>query len=57
MTLLNIFRSEPDERVRRLVQDMSRGKSVREVALYRGPVDYAKLVEDIFRSDKVICWW
>ncbi len=57
MTLLHIFRSEPDELVRRFVQGMSAGKRVREVALYRGPVDYAQLLEAIFQSDKVICWW
>ena len=57
MKFLHIFRSEPDALVRFLVKGMSGGESSGEVPLYRGPVDYAKLVEAIFRSDMVICWW
>ncbi len=57
MTLLHIFRSEPSELVRRFVERMSRGKAAREVVLYGGPVDYARLVREIFESDKVVCWW
>lgn len=51
------MRSEPDELVKRLVKGISQGESSQEVPLYRGQVDYAKLVESIFESDKVICWW
>ena len=57
MKLLHIFRSEPGDLVRFLVKGMSRGDGSVEVPLYRGPVDYGKLVEDIFQSDMVICWW
>jgi len=57
MKILHIFRSEPDDLVRFLVKGMSGGENSGEVPLYRGPVDYGKLVEDIFRSDMVICWW
>jgi hypothetical protein len=57
MDLLHILRSEPDELVRRLIDGMSRGKTVREVPLWRGPVDYDQLVKDIFEAQKVICWW
>ena len=57
MKILHILRSEPDDVVRFLVKGMSGGESSGEVPLYRGPVDYGKLVEDIFRSDMVICWW
>jgi hypothetical protein len=57
MKTLHILRSEPDELVRRLIRGMSRGQDDREVPLHRDPVDYDRLVEDIFQSDKVICWW
>ncbi len=57
MKLLHILRSEPDDLVRRLIQGVSRGENGAEVPLYRGPVDYAKLVASIFQSDMVICWW
>lgn len=57
MKLLHILRSEPDDLVRRLVKGMSQGESSQEVPLHRGKVDYARLVESIFQSDMVICWW
>ncbi len=57
MKLLHIMRSEPDELTKRLVKGVSQGESNEEVPLYRGQVDYAKLVESIFKADKVICWW
>jgi hypothetical protein len=57
MKLLHILRSEPSDLVRLLVARMSQGASGREVALYKGPVDYDRLVADIFQNDMVICWW
>jgi hypothetical protein len=27
------------------------------VMLYDNPVDWSALVDQIFESDKVICWW
>ena len=57
MKILHILRSEPDDVVRSLVKGMSGGESGGEVPLYRGPVDYGKLGEDIFRSDMGSCWW
>jgi len=57
MKLLHILRSEPGELVRLLVGRMAQGASGSEVALFRGPVDYARLVDDIFQADLVICWW
>ncbi len=57
MKVLHILRSEPDALTRKLMAGLSNGGEGREVALYGGKVDYARLVDDIFRSDKVICWW
>ncbi len=57
MKILNLFRSEPSDLVRLLIAGMSRGDQLTEVALFRGKVDYAKLVNDIFANDRVICWW
>jgi len=56
MKTLHILRSEPDPLVRLLITGMPGGEK-KEVSLYRGPVDYDRLVKDIFESDKVICWW
>jgi len=57
MKILHILRSEPDDKVRLLVREFSKGESASEVPLYKGPVDYPQLVKDIFQSDRVICWW
>jgi hypothetical protein len=57
MTILHILRSEPGEWVRRLIARTSQGATATEVPLFRGDVDYARLVEDIFAADLVICWW
>ncbi len=57
MKLLHILRSEPNDLVRLLIRGMSQGESSQEVPLYLGPVDYDRLVADIFQSDRVICWW
>jgi hypothetical protein len=55
---LHILRSEPDETTKRLLAGMPGGKeSNPEVPLFRGAVDYARLVEDIFKAEQVICWW
>jgi hypothetical protein len=57
MRILHILRSEPTELVRLLAGRMSQGETAREVPLFRGGVDYAQLVKDIFESDLVVCWW
>jgi hypothetical protein len=57
MKTLHILRSEPDDVSRTLIQGLSKDGGAREVRLYAGPVDYARLVDDIFASDRVICWW
>jgi hypothetical protein len=57
MKLLHILRSEPDALVRLLIQKMAPGVESREVAVHRDPVDYDRLVQLVFQSDRVICWW
>lgn len=54
MKILHILRSEPDPIAKQIIQGLPGGK---EVPLYDGPVDYARLVEDVFAHDRVICWW
>ncbi len=57
MRFLHILRSEPDDVARVLMRGLGDAGSNRQVPLYSGAVDYARLVEDIFQSDRVICWW
>ena len=57
MKFLHILRSEPDGLVRRFVKEMSSGGNGKEVPLYLGSVDYDRLLDEVFQSDMVICWW
>ena len=57
MKRLHIIRSEPGELVRLLLKKLPHGPDDREIALYQGKVDYDRLVQEIFQSDRVICWW
>lgn len=56
MSTLHVLRSEPDEQVRELMRVVAGGEN-KQVALYRGDVDYDRLVEELFNHDRVICWW
>jgi hypothetical protein len=57
MKLLHIFRSEPMPEVLRLSEILSEDNETICFELYRNEVDYDRLVELIFSSDKVISWW
>ncbi len=57
MSTLNIVRSQPDEMVERFIQAFSTDETDTVVSLYEGNVDWAELVDAIFRHDKVISWW
>ena len=57
MTLLHIYKSQPDESTRSLVDIVSKNNDKREFILYDQEADYEKLVDQIFECDKIICWW
>ncbi len=59
---LHILRSEPDETIAALVAAMGGEGGTKVVCLYLdnvspAPVDWDRLLEDIFSHDRVICWW
>ncbi len=55
MKILYVLKREPSESVRKIIEVQSRGNEVKVLKL--GEVaDYKNLVEDVFGSDKVICW-
>jgi hypothetical protein len=56
MRTLHIFRSEPDEQVRELIQAIDPGET-RQIALYEEAVDYDQLIAELFSHDRVISWW
>jgi len=57
MKLLHIFKSEPDQTVKKMVQPLSEGNEVRKFEMYTRDVDYDKLIKLVFEHDQVICWW
>ena len=61
-TTLHLLRSEPDESVAALIEALERDGTATVCPLYpdainQKPVDWDRLVDDIFNHDKVICWW
>ncbi len=56
MKILQVYRSEPNEDVKKLVEILNRDREADEFKLYDNP-DYDVLVEKIFAADKTVCWW
>lgn len=59
---LHILRTSPSEIVERLIDAIAGDQWATVVALYEDdlsqtPVNWRRLVEDIFAHDRVICWW
>ncbi|MBW1730205.1 MAG: hypothetical protein JRJ75_04910 [Deltaproteobacteria bacterium] len=57
MKILHIFKSEPDETTKILVDIVSNGKETTFFDLFKDDTDYDELIDLIFEHDKVITWW
>jgi len=59
MKILHIYKTEPDNTTKTLVDIVSEGKEITEFPLYQGDPDYGRLIDLIFEHDhdKVISWW
>ena len=57
MKILHILRSEPDERVHSFIVETSENEEWEASRLFIDQVDYNELVQKIFSSERVICWW
>ena len=60
--ILHLLRSEPDETVKTLIEALDHDQGSKVVCLYPDaiadtPMDWPRLVDDIFTHDRVICWW
>jgi len=57
--ILHIYRSEPSEEVKKLVQILNEGNEFEEFKLYeaKDDTDYDKLIQLIWDADKTITWW
>ena len=56
MKVLHLFKSEPDETVKAMVE-ADADNEVATIELYDGPVDWEDVVDRVFEHDKVTCWW
>ena len=57
MKILNVYRSEPDETTKKLVEILSRDRESDSFDLNVDSPDYDALVDKVFAADKTICWW
>ncbi len=57
MKILNVYRSEPDETVTKLVEIVTRDRESDSFNLNVDSPNYDELVDKIFAADQTICWW
>jgi hypothetical protein len=57
MKVLNVYRSEPDATVKKLVEIVSRDRQADSFKLNVDKPNYDELVDKIFAADQTICWW
>lgn len=57
MRILNVYRSEPDETTKKLIEIVTRDREKDEFFLNVDTPDYDQLVEKIFQADQTISWW
>jgi len=57
MKILNVYRSEPDDTTKKLVEIVTRDRESDSFDLTVDNPDYNQLVEKMFAADKTITWW
>lgn len=57
MKILNVYRSEPDENTKKLVEIVTRDRDSDTFDLNVDAPDYDQLVDKIMDADQTICWW
>ena len=57
MKIVHVYRSEPNDTTKKLVDMVSEGRETESMNLYGGTPDYSKLVDMIMNADQTICWW
>jgi hypothetical protein len=57
MKILHVYRSEPTDDVKKLVEILSRDRDASEFKLYQGNTNYDELVSAIYSNDQTVSWW
>lgn len=56
MKILHILKKSPDDSTKKIIDAQKAGNEVKIIEIYKGSVDYDKLVSDVFSHDKVFSW-
>jgi hypothetical protein len=57
MKILHVYRSQPDDDTKKLVEIVSEGRETESYDLAVDNPDYDQLVDKILAADQTICWW
>lgn len=57
MKILHVYRSEPNDDTKKLVEIVSDGREAESFNLNVEAPDYDALVDKVFTADQTICWW
>lgn len=56
MKILHILKKTPDASTKKIIEAQAAGNQVTTLELTKGGIAYDKLIADVFKNDKVICW-
>jgi hypothetical protein len=57
MKILHVYRSEPSDTTKKLVEIVSEGRESDSFDLNTENPDYDALVDKVTAADQTICWW
>jgi hypothetical protein len=57
MKILHVYRSEPSDTTKKLVEIVSEGRESDSFDLTAENPDYDALVDMVTAADQTICWW
>ena len=57
MKILHVYRSEPSDTTKKLVEMVSEGRESDSFDLSGDAPDYDALVDKVMDADQTICWW
>ena len=57
MPTLHIYRSKPDKATEKLLKPLLGVVAVKVIKLYEGNINWNQVVDELFKHEKVICWW
>ncbi len=56
MKILHILKKPIDDSTKKIIETQKAGNEVKIIEIYKGGIDYNKLVSDVFSYDRVFTW-